>query len=90
RNYGLSLSGNIGFNKNEIISLGVMEDFDAATGWASTEIAGDFVVKKGGSVGQMYGYISDGRYEVSDFEGYIDGAWVLKDGVPTVPGVGNI
>ena len=47
RNYGLSLSGNIGFNKNEIISLGIMEDFDAATGWASTEIVGDFAQKVG-------------------------------------------
>lgn len=90
RDYGFSISGNIGFNRNEIVSLGVMEDFEAATTWASTEISGDYIIKKGGSVGQMYGYLSDGRYEVSDFEGYIDGAWVLKEGVATVPGVGSI
>ncbi len=80
-NYGFSVSGNIGFNKNEILSLGLMENFSESSGWASTEIPADYWIETGGSVGKMYGYLSDGRYEVSDFEGYINGAWVLKDGV---------
>jgi hypothetical protein len=31
----------------------------------------------------MYGYLNDGRYEVSDFEGYDENAsqWILKEGV---------
>jgi len=73
---------NIGFNKNEIISLGTMQDFGQATGWASTEIGNDYWIAVGGSVGQMYGYQSDGRYEVSDFD--YDAAtetWNLKEGV---------
>jgi len=83
KNYGLNFNFNIGFNKNEIKSLGIMEDFGAATGWASTEIGDDFWIAKGGSVGEMYGYLSDGRYEVSDFDGYnaTTGRWVLKEGV---------
>jgi TonB-dependent starch-binding outer membrane protein SusC len=80
-NYGLSFSGNIGFNRNEIISLGLMDDFKAESGWASTEIGADYLIATGGSVGKMHGYISDGRYEVSDFEGYINGVWVLREGV---------
>lgn len=80
-NYGFSVSGNIGFNKNEILSLGLMENFSESSGWASTEIPADYWIETGGSVGKMYGYLSDGRYEVSDFEGYINGVWVLKDGV---------
>lgn len=83
KNWGLSFSANIGFNKNEIKDLGIMEDFGAETMWASTEIGNDFWIARGGSVGQMYGYKSAGRYEVSDFEGYDadKNAWILKDGV---------
>lgn len=80
--YGLTIAANIGFNRNEIKSLGLMDDFTAESGWASTEIGSDYWIAVGGSVGKMYGYKSDGRYEVSDFEGYVDGVWVLKEGVP--------
>jgi TonB-dependent starch-binding outer membrane protein SusC len=80
-NVGLSVNANIGFNKNKIKSLGLMENFSDASGWASTEIGSDYWIETGGSVGQMYGYQSAGRYELSDFEGYIGGAWVLKEGV---------
>jgi TonB-linked SusC/RagA family outer membrane protein len=80
--YGLSVSANIGFNKNKINSLGMMSDFGGATGWASTEINDDFLVAVGGQVGEMYGYRSDGRYEVSDFKPYDpDKGWELNDGV---------
>ena len=83
KNWGLNFSANIGFNKNEIKDLGMMDDFGAETYWASSEIGNDFWIAKGGSVGQMYGYKSAGRYEVSDFEGYDadKNAWILKDGV---------
>lgn len=83
KNFSLSLSGNIGFNKSEIISLGDMDDFGFATAWASTEIGFDYWIAKGGSVGKIFGYRSDGRYEVSDFEGYNEStdSWILKEGV---------
>ncbi|MBQ8674068.1 MAG: TonB-dependent receptor [Bacteroides sp.] len=91
KNYGLSFSANIGFNKNKIKDLGIMDDFGEASSWASTEINNDYWISVGGSVGQMMGYRSDGRYEVSDFEGYIDGQWVLKEGVVDCsPVVGNL
>lgn len=80
-NFGLTVSGNIGFNKNEIKSLGQMENFTSESGWASTEIGADYWIETGGSVGKMYGYEAIGRYEVSDFEGFINGNWILKEGV---------
>lgn len=82
KDYGLSVSFNIGFNKTRINSLGVMDDFGVATGWASTQIGNDFLVNVGQPVGIMYGFKSDGRYEVSDFD--FDTAtqtYTLKSGV---------
>ncbi|GHU85814.1 SusC/RagA family TonB-linked outer membrane protein [Bacteroidia bacterium] len=93
KNYGLSINFNIGFNKNKILSLGEMQDFMGATEWASTEIGNEFIVAVGGAVGQMIGYRSDGRYEVSDFEGYnaATGLWTLKgDVVDCSPVIGTI
>ena len=83
KDYGLDISANIGANKNEIKDLGGMNDFGAESYWASTEIGNDYWIAVGGSVGQMYGYQSAGRYEVSDFEGYnaTTKKWVLKEGV---------
>ncbi|NDV57183.1 TonB-dependent receptor [Bacteroides sp. 519] len=83
KNFGLSLSGNIGFNKNKIKSLGQMNYITGESGWASSEIGIDYKITENGSIGQMYGYRSDGRYEVSDFESYdpVSNTWNLKEGV---------
>ncbi len=79
--YGLNFSFNISFNRNEIISLGGESDFGQPSGWASTQIGNDFVIEEGGAVGQMYGYLSDGRYEVSDFDYNPTDGYTLRDGV---------
>jgi TonB-linked SusC/RagA family outer membrane protein len=84
--YGLSFDFNIAFNDNQIKSLGVMDELagsEVTTGWASTQIANDFLARVGDPIGRMYGYVNDGRYEVSDFEGYDADAnqWILKEGV---------
>jgi TonB-linked SusC/RagA family outer membrane protein len=81
-NYGLNFSFNIGFNKNKINSLGVMDDFGMNTNWASSQIGNDYVVNVGQAVGLMYGYQNDGRYEVSDFDFDSNtGNYTLKPGV---------
>ncbi len=89
KDWGLNFGFNIGMNKNTITSLGIMDDFSAYSGWASNEITDDFWVSEGGSVGEMRGYVSDGRYEVEDFEGYDaeKNEWILKDGVPDNSGI---
>lgn len=90
-NYGLNINANISFNRNTIISLGSLTEITAGTNsnWASTQIGRDYKVVVGGSLGQMYGYLNDGRYEVSDFEGYNSSTdrWTLKAGVADASGV---
>ena len=83
KDYGLDFSGNISFNKNKVKSLGTMEDYGWNTAWASTEIGQDYWIAVGHSLGEIYGYRSDGRYEVSDFTGYdaASDTWILKEGV---------
>ncbi|MFD0990098.1 SusC/RagA family TonB-linked outer membrane protein [Mariniflexile jejuense] len=97
KDYGLNLSLNFGMNKNRINSLGVMDDFGTATGWASSQINNDYVINVGKSLGTMYGYISDGRYEVSDFDyNSVTETYTLKTGVANnsaivgVPKPGNM
>jgi len=80
KNFGLNFNFNIGVNKNRINSLGVMNNFGISSGWASTAIGNDYMVNVGDSMGLMYGYQSDGRYEVSDFN-YSAGVYTLKPGV---------
>ena len=80
QNFGLTLSGNIAYNKNQVTDLGGLEQITAQSYWASTEIGDDYVVRVGEPLGNMYGYRSDGMYTVRDFD-YIGGKWVLKEGV---------
>ena len=80
--YGLNFSLNAGWNKNKVNSLGVMDDFGINTNWASTQIGNDYVVRVGESLGLMYGYQNDGRYEVSDFDyDATSGDYTLKSDV---------
>jgi TonB-linked SusC/RagA family outer membrane protein len=78
--YSLSFNFNIGFNENNINSLGIMNNFGASSGWASTSIGNDFAVNVGQPLGVMIGYVNDGRYEVSDFD-FSGGVYTLKAGV---------
>jgi hypothetical protein len=93
KDYSLTFGFNIGFNRNKIVSLGIMDDFGMNTSWASTEIGDDYWIAVGGSVGQMIGFVNAGRYEVSDFVGYdeADDKWILKEGVDdSSPVVGDL
>ena len=80
--YGLNFNFNIGFNRNKVVSLGDVEEILANTGWASTQIGADYYIVPGRPIGNMYGYLNDGRYEVSDFEFDAGtGAYTLKEGI---------
>ena len=65
--YGVSFNFNIAFNRNEVTSLGFLEDFGENTNWASSQIGNDYIIRAGAPSGNMYGYVNNGRYEVSDF-----------------------
>ena len=85
KDWGIDVTGNIGFNKNKVKELGSLTTYNASSGWASTQIQNDYRVVVGEAVGQIYGYTNAGRYEVSDFDieaSKAAGAWVLKEGVP--------
>ncbi|MEO9476617.1 MAG: TonB-dependent receptor [Cyclobacteriaceae bacterium] len=91
--YGLSMNFNIAFNQNKILSLGgALDELDpnvTSTGWASSQIGQDFKARVGNSIGLMYGYVNDGRYEVDDFESYDEAndKWILKEGVANSDGI---
>jgi len=82
-------SFNISSNKNTIKSLGNTFTTVQASGWTK-DIAGDYLVVPGGSVGEMYGYVTDGFYTINDFN--YSGTYTLKPGtvnntlVPPAPG----
>lgn len=81
QNFDLNVNANISFNRNKVLDIGTMENIPGTSKWASTAINMDYLVEKGAAVGRMYGYKSDGRYEVSDFEGFINNQWKLKEGI---------
>lgn len=76
KDFGLNFSMNIGVNKNRINSLGVMDNFLWSSTWTS-DITSDYAINAGSPLGLMYGYVSDGRYEVSDFD-YNGSSYTLK------------
>lgn len=78
KDFKLSFSINSAFNKNRLNSLSSgLNSYGMATNWASTAINNDYLIEVGKSIGSMYGYLSDGRYEVSDFD-YANGKYTLK------------
>lgn len=77
---------NISANKNEILSLGSgvgpgMDSYLVQSGG----IGGfDFIAKVGSPVGTYYGYVTEGRYEISDFNyNATTQAYTLKSGIPS-------
>ncbi|RZL61944.1 MAG: SusC/RagA family TonB-linked outer membrane protein, partial [Pedobacter sp.] len=57
---------NFSFNKNKILELqSGVQSYVAQSGWVNS--LADFKVEVGKPVGQFYGFVSDGRYTVNDF-----------------------
>ncbi|MES2279049.1 MAG: TonB-dependent receptor [Bacteroidota bacterium] len=71
KKFTYNASFNIAFNRNKIVSLGLDQFGNPKSSYlvASGGVNGnDFIAQVGGPVGQIYGYVSDGRYEISDFD----------------------
>ena len=82
KDFSLNISANVSYNKNEVVSLSGLENISAKSGWAGgNQLNVDYLVEPGKPLGNMYGYVCDGFYTADDFTGYVDGKWVLKDGV---------
>jgi hypothetical protein len=80
KNFKFDIDFNIAFTDTKIKSLGGVEKMEMSSGWAGSEITGDYILEVGESVGRMYGYETDGWYTVDDFE-YEDGTYTLKEGI---------
>lgn len=66
--FSWSADFNISFNRNSIRSLANGLDYYLqSSGWSNLVSNGDFIVKAGGKVGDMWGFVSDGYYTVDDF-----------------------
>ena len=86
KDWGVTAGFNSSYNKNKVVRLG-LDKIESRSGWGGTYLsAADYIVRVGESLGNIYGYKLDGRYEVSDFTW--DGSkWVLNPGVANDSGV---
>ncbi len=59
---------NISFNKNKVLSLGGVDQQTITSGWQGSDGVDDYLLAVGQPIGQMYGFVTDGYYKVSDFD----------------------
>ena len=80
--YNLTISANIAANQNIVRDLGNLTEMAGATGAFSSGMS-EFKVLPGSSLGNIYGYKTDGYYKASDFKTYSKSSrkWALKDDV---------
>ena len=85
KDFSLSANFNISFNKNMVdkFSNGENNWKLYGSGWnGSAEPQLDYIVQQGKSVGQMFGYVSDGFYSFDDFTfNETTKVWDLKEGI---------
>jgi TonB-linked SusC/RagA family outer membrane protein len=91
KDFSLSASFNIGFNKNRVDEF---PNGDANyklynSGWNGTaQPLEDYMIRKGDPTGQMYGYVTDGMYTFDDFTfNNTSKKWDLNGGVADNSGV---
>lgn len=80
-----NVDGNISFNRNQVLGLApgqesIVSNVFMGTFFTNTPVA---VTKLNNPIGQFYGYIWDGNYQVEDFDKLPHGTYLLKDNVPT-------
>ncbi|MCD8262353.1 MAG: TonB-dependent receptor [Bacteroides sp.] len=83
KDFSLSASFNIAFNKNKIEKLGADKTLLYESGWYGTQgPTGEYLIQEGKSTGLMYGYVTDGMYSFDDFNyDYSTGAYTIKEEV---------
>ncbi len=86
-NFNWKTDFNIASNKNVIKSLGSLTQsgtdyYLVPSGWVNNLY--DFKVQIGAPVGTYYGYVTEGRYELSDFDfNSANNTYKLKSGIPS-------
>lgn len=83
RHFSWTSNFNISFNKNKINALDTEQDyFLANANWGTKQ--NDYIVAVGSPVGQIYGFQTEGLYQVADFD-YVDSQHLLKEGIAQDP-----
>ncbi|MBB5437741.1 TonB-linked SusC/RagA family outer membrane protein [Pedobacter sp. AK017] len=74
---------NMGFNYNKVISLTSGNQFMyGAASWGGLQEK-DYIIRVGGAVGKMFGYKSNGLYQVNEFDyNPTTKVYTLKTGIP--------
>lgn len=92
-NFNWKMDANISSNRNTIKSLGASGSASAnfylyPSGWQNN--LNDFLVQVGKPVGTYWGYVTAGRYEISDFDyNPTTQVYTLKSGVPSASAAAN-
>jgi TonB-dependent starch-binding outer membrane protein SusC len=74
---------NISFNKNRVESLGGVQQITRNSGWQGSDGVDDYLVKVGQPAGLMYGFITEGFYQISDFDyNTTTGTYTIKAAIP--------
>ncbi len=83
--FNFSFNFNIGVNRARIEELDGTDSRFFQSNWASTDLKdqNDFYLEVGGTLGDIYGYTTDGYYATDDFTGYdeVTDTYTLRDGV---------
>ncbi len=69
-NFRWSTNFNISFIENDVISLGGVQEEFTITSSVGRSVSNEFIVREGAPIGSVYGYVSDGVYQFSDFEDF--------------------
>lgn len=92
KDFSWNINFNISFNKNKVTSLGTYQDFYLqSSGWGVGNTPADFIVKVGEPVGSIRGFITDGYYQLSDFDYDASSqTYTLKAGQPDNTGITSL
>lgn len=83
KNFSWTTNFNIAFNKNKVESLGGLQFQTRNSGWQGSDGVDDYIVQVGKPVGLMYGFVTDGYYQIEDFDyNPATQAYTIKAGVP--------
>lgn len=68
RDFQWTSNFNIAFNQNKVENLGGVTEIVRNSGWQGSDGVPDYIVRVGQSTGLMYGFVTDGFYQISDFD----------------------
>lgn len=82
KNFSWTTNFNISFNRSKILNF--YNGLDSRlTSWGLTGSANAWIAKTGGPISQFYGYKWGGVYQFEDFIKLANGAYQLRNGVPS-------